>query len=698
MHGSIKILPAHMNRPAIVYLRQSDPKQVRDHRESAINQRALKERLLELGWKADQITIVDDDQGKSGASSEGRDGFQKMVADVGLGKIGIVIGYEVSRLARNCADWHRLLELCAISDTLIGDSDGIYSPRDFNDRLLLGLKGTMSEAELHSLRLRLDAGRLSKAKRGELVHHVPTGLTRDALGQVVKDPDKAVCSRISLVFSKFEELGSGMQVLKYFVRSKLTLPRKQTSGLKAGQILWKKPTLSAIDSILKNPAYAGAFVYGRRQADASKRVSGRQSSGRLRKDKKDWIAVVKDMYPKYISWEQWEKNQAKMKENSEWVRAAYRPTKNTKNGKALLAGLVRCCKCGRSMRVLYKEGRFQYSCVRTMRESVGGFCQYLSGKVIDQSVVSEFMNALSVANVDALTDAMLQASKARSDKVKQLQEEVTRLEYAASKLERQYENVDPANRLIASTLEERWERALQDLVSSKIDLAQASEVKIESNLSASDRKMLTDAGKEMLAIWERCSLDSRKKLLRTLIVQVNLLRETEGYVRIRIVWKGGLVTEVDSTIPIHSRDYDNSPMEQKAVERIRELTAEGITCLEIAKVLTSEGHRPCRGGAYTPGIILKLRNRHGIESRLTQLRNGTAALGSKRTAEEVAELLGVKREWIYRKISCGSIRIDKDQTYGCYLFPKNKRCIQQLTKLKEGKLAHVSFQKEHQEG
>jgi excisionase family DNA binding protein len=220
----------------------------------------------------------------------------------------------------------------------------------------------------------------------------------------------------------------------------------------------------------------------------------------------------------------------------------------------------------------------------------------------------------------------------------------------------------------------------------------------ESKLSLSDRRVLVDAGKSMPEIWDKSTLDSRKRLLRTLIVQVNLLRKPEGLVYIRIVWKGGLVTEVDTTILIHSRDYDDSPMERNTVERLRELTEEGMSSSEIAKTLSDEGHKPCRGGAFTPCIVFKLRYRYGIETRLTQLRKGTADIGNTRTVEEVAEQLGVKREWIYRKISRGAIRIDKDQTYGCYLFPKTKRCIQQLTRLKEGKIAHVSFQKEHHEG
>jgi DNA invertase Pin-like site-specific DNA recombinase len=302
MHGSIKIQTTHLNRQGIVYIRQSDPKQVREHQESALNQRALRERLLELGWKASQVTIVDGDQGISAKQAVGRESFQKLVADVGLGKIGIIMGYEVSRLARNCADWHRLLELCALSDTLIGDSDGVYNTREFNDRLLLGLKGAMSEAELHSLRLRLNAGRMSKANRGELVHHLPTGYIRTESGEVTFDPDQSVQSRIKLVFSKFHECGSGLQVLQYLVKQSLKLPRRQTSGLYAGDVLWKTPTLSAVHSILKNPAYAGAFAYGRRQGVPSRQIPGRPASGKVRCDRKNWLALVKDVYPAYISW------------------------------------------------------------------------------------------------------------------------------------------------------------------------------------------------------------------------------------------------------------------------------------------------------------------------------------------------------------------------------------------------------------
>lgn len=405
MHGSIKIQTTHLSRQAIVYLRQSDPKQVRENRESAINQRALKERLLELGWKTGQVEIVDGDQGISARHAEGRESFQKLVADVGLGKIGIIVGYEVSRLARNCADWHRLLELCGLSDTLIGDSDGVYSPRDFNDRLLLGLKGTMSEAELHSLRLRLSAGRMSKARRGELVHHLPTGYVRTETGDVMIDPDQSIRSRVELVFTKFAELGSGNQVLRYLAANQLKLPRRQTSGLYAHEVIWKPPTLWAIHSILKNPAYAGAFAYGRRQTVPSKQVPGYPAAGRIRQEQADWLALVKDVYPAYVSWKQWEKIQGKMAENHRNMQARLTNRNSTKSGYALLAGLIRCGKCGRAMRVLYKEQRFQYTCSKSQSDLRQGSCQYLSGKRIDEAVVSAFFDAISPAQIDALKAA-----------------------------------------------------------------------------------------------------------------------------------------------------------------------------------------------------------------------------------------------------------------------------------------------------
>ena len=689
MHGSIKIQATHLNRQGIVYIRQSDPKQVREHRESALNQRALRERLLELGWKASQVAIADGDQGISAKQSAGRENFQKLVAEVGLGKIGIIVGYEVSRLARNCVDWHRLLELCALSDTLIGDSDGVYSARDFNDRLLLGLKGTMSEAELHSLRLRLDAGRLSKARRGELVHHLPTGYVRTDAGEVTFDPDQSVKSRIELVFSKFDERGSGHQVLRYFVDQKLKLPRKQTSGLYAGEVLWKAPTLSAIHSILKNPAYAGAFAYGRRQTSPARQIPGRPASGRLRSERKSWLALVKDVYPAYITWSQWERIQEKMRENQRTMQARLTRKQAARQGNAMLAGLVRCGKCGHAMRVSYKDNRFQYVCCKSVNELGTRSCQFLSGARIDDSVVTAFFTAIAPTHIDALGASMRQQAVEREQQLKLLRQEVERLNYVAHRAERQYDKVDPENRLIAATLERKWEQAMEELEAARntladFDLAPTPKLKI----SADDRKLFSNVGQELPKIWPKLSLAARKAMLRTLITGVNLERADDGRARIRVVWRGGSVSEIIRQVPIHSRRY--TTLEKQTVERVKQLTDEGLTCDSIIAQLNAEERKPCRGGKFTRAILTKLKARYGIVSKLEQVRRG---LRPKTTysAEEMAAQISVDRAWIYRKIRLGSIRIEKDPIHGCYLFPRTKLAIQKLRQLKRGTRAHVTF-------
>lgn len=698
MNGSNKIRSTHLDRHAVVYLRQSDPKQVRQNRESAANQRALKDRLRELSWKQNQISIIDGDQGISAKHTAGRESFQALVGDVSLGKIGIIMGYEVSRLARNCADWHRLLELCAMFDTLIGDSDGIYDTRDFNDRLLLGLKGTMSEAELHSLRLRLDAGRLSKAKRAELVHHLPTGLVRTSDGSVMVDPDKSVEDRIRLVFTKFKECGSGSKVLRYFVRNQLQLARRQSSGLYAGEVLWKPPTLSALHSILKNPAYAGAFAYGRRQADPTKQVPGRPATGRLRRPQAEWLALVKDVYPAYITWQQFEANQRTIAENQQRMLKE-RFTGKGKNclGTALLTGLVRCAKCGRKMTVLYKGNRFQYKCNKARNELDQASCQFISGHRIDEVVVKEFFHVLSPAQIDALDEVTKKQTSHHREQLKHLRQEVTRLGYAATRAERQYNNVDPENRLIAATLESKWEHALTDLGLAKSKLSEAQDATLQViQIPADLREAFADIGQRLPDLWPRLSTDAKKSLIRTLVERVNLLRDSEGVAQVRIVWRGDLVTEVRARVPVHSLRY--SETEKRVAERIRQMTADGTSHEQVIKTLNDEGLVPCRGGAFTPQIVSKLKKRYGIVSNLEQLRRGSIELRTGRTITQMAKLIEVDPSWLYRKISKGAIRINKDATYGCYLFPRTKKCVNGLTRLRKGLLAHVSIQKVHHRG
>lgn len=696
MNGSIKVLPTHLQRQAVVYLRQSDPKQVRQNRESAINQRALTERLRELTWKPEQITVVDGDQGTSAKHAEGREGFQKLVADVGLGKIGIILGYEVSRLARNNADWHRLLELCALFNTLIGDSDGIYDPRDFNDRLLLGLKGTMSEAELHSLRLRLDAGRLSKAKRGELIQLLPTGLVRNEDGSVAFDPDTSVEERIRLVFTKFLESGSGSKVLTYFVRNHLKLPRRQTSGLYAGQVLWKAPTLSALHSILKNPAYAGAFAYGRRIVEPTKQVPGRPSTGRLRQPRSQWQALIHGVYPAYITWDEHEQIQRKIRENRQKMDEQFTRKSGPRQGEAMLGGLVRCARCGHAMSVAYKDNRFQYKCDDRRANRGMPSCQFLSGQRIDEAVVKEFFCELAPARIDAMEKISTKQRMHHREQIRHLKQEAKRLEYAAARAERQYDSVDPENRLIAASLEKKWEQALWEFETVKEQLSEA-EARTPQAIAVPIelRESFADIGRRLPDLWPRLSPKARKSLLRTLVEHVNLLRDSEGVCQIRIVWRGGLVTETHVRVPVHSLRYTET--EKQIAEKVRQLTARGHSLQEIAEVLNTDHYAPCRGGTFTIGIVNKLKRRYHIVSNLEQVRRGSVPSNAY-TINELAQLVKIDPSWFYRKIQKGSIRINKDTVYHCYLFPRTRQCIDQLKQLKKGVLAHVTVPKVHYDG
>lgn len=688
MNGSTKIQPKHLMRQAVVYLRQSSNKQVLQNQESAANQRALHQRLLDLGWSEEQVRVIDEDQGQSAKHTDGRLGFQNLVADVGLGRIGVVMGYEVSRLSRNCADWHRLLELCAMFDTLIGDNDGIYDPYDFNDRLLLGLKGTMSAAELHSLRLRLDAGRMSKAKRGALVQHLPTGLTRDLDGNVILDPDESIRQRIILLFEKLPELGSIHQVLAYLQRNQLKIPRKQTSGIYAGEVLWKDASAHSLNSIFKNPAYAGAFAYGRRTGDPARQVAGRPATGRIRQSRENWLALIHDAYPSYISWKQFEANQELIASNARRMQKRLESSQANRKTLALLAGLVRCGKCGNKMQVSYKDGRFQYACSTGRKHYAKRSCQYLGGKKIDEAVVSEFFTALAPANIDALEELSRQQVAKHNELIAQQEKDVQRLEYAANRAYQQYDAVDPKNRLIAANLEDKWESALSELEQAKQNLDSTRRDKPTTMfVPPSLREAFTDVGKQLPTIWQLLSDTSRRELIRTLITQVNIRRDSNGIAHLRIVWHGSMVSETEVRLRVFTlRDSD---IEQAVVDRIGELLQAGQTFATAAETLNAEGYRPTRNDQFTESIVRKLCNRKGLQSMFHRTRIG--AHQSVYTVQQVCEILSVPIHWIHNRIRSGKIIATRNEQLHCYLFPRSQETIESLLAFKNGEIDNVQI-------
>ena len=462
-----------------------------------------------------------------------------------LRKVGIIMGYEVSRLSRNNADWQQLLQLLPLFDTLIGDADGIYDPRDFNDRLLLGIKGTISEAELHSLRLRLNAGRLSKAKRGELVHHLPTGSSGKRTARFISIPIRRVQGRLRLVFAKFRELGSVSQVLRFLVKHDLKLPRWQTWGVHAREVLWKDPSSYALYGMLKNPAYAGAFAYGRWVTDPGRRqIPGRPSTGLVRQPVEHWLALVKDAYPAYITWDEYEKNQVTIAGNRQKMVERLTRSQAIRKGAALLTGLLRCGICGHSLQVMYKEQRFQYVCCAAQMKYARPSCQYLPGRPVDAVVLQEFFRVLQPAEIDALERVNAEQAARHCQLVRQLEHEVQRLEYAAKRADRQYNCVDPENRLIAATLEKRWEGALAEFEQARARLTEAKgHCPQPAAIPAEMREAFADVGQRLPEVWEKLSAEARKKLLCTLVSGVNVRRDTAGILQVRIVWRGGLVSE-----------------------------------------------------------------------------------------------------------------------------------------------------------
>ena len=451
MGASELVTSNHLSRKAVIYVRQSTPHQVISHQESLRIQYALKDRAVNLGWRAEDVEIIDTDLGLSATTVNHREGFKTLLGRVTLGEIGIILSCEVTRLCRNCSDWYPLLDVCGYKGCLIADNDGVYDPASPNGRLLLGLKGQISELELHTLRSRLNAGILNKAQRGELCLKLPVGLIRDAHNSVVKDPHQEVQQRLDMIFSTFLRLKAAVKVLQYFNNHSLDIPRRNSYG----DLIWKKPTLSAILSVLKNPAYAGAFVYGRRKSLQQTTPSGKTTQRLLSMDQ--WKIIVKDKYPAYITWETFEKIQAILYDNYlEYDRNKSRGV--PRQGAALLHGILYCGQCGHKMVVQYKHST-RYICNYLRQQYRVPVCQYIPADPVDAHVVEAFFEALSPAEIDAYSQA-LEKQKQMEEQLEQAHlKQIQRLRYQAALAQRQFDQVDPDNRLVASELERRWEKA-----------------------------------------------------------------------------------------------------------------------------------------------------------------------------------------------------------------------------------------------
>ncbi|GAC1561311.1 MAG: recombinase family protein [Herpetosiphon sp.] len=676
-----KITPRHREQRAYVYIRQSTPKQVRENRAGQENQYALAQRANALGWPPERIHVIDDDLGHSGQDGQ-RPGFRDLVGAVSLGHVGIVFAYEASRLARNNADWYTLLDLAAVAGTLIADTQGIFDPRDYNDRLLLGLRGMLSEAELQLLRLRLDAGRMRQVEQGIYRHHLPTGLCRLPDGRVVKDPDQQVQHALELVFTRFAALRSCQKVLRSFRDDQLLLPRHQTSGLHAGQLLWKRPSESAVYDILRNPAYAGAFVYGRRTGRPGRRPGQR---GQLRhKEMADWTVIRQGVYPAYLSWDQFVANQAQMSDNaSDYAR---RTRGVPRQGAALLAGLVVCGQCGRQMHAIYKP-YVRYVCTALEKSFGAPTCLHLDGASIEVAVVGAFMAALAPAELD-LFDAVLAAQHHEQAQVaRQHAEHVTRAAYEVRLAQKQYDGVDPENRLVAAELERRWEHALHALAAAREAAEQqAATAPPPVALAPALRAQLRDLGRHMPELWasEQLTVVHKKELLRCLLHRVILMRPVPDVIEIKLVWISGALSVLTVRPPIW-RTADVGGYAD-LVTRVRDLSAEGYQDAEIARRLNADGFHAARSDQLDARVVGKIRRKLGQRSLTDQFRRQAQVDGCW-TVYGLSQHLGVARDWLYQRIATGRLPVTRHPHTGNYLIADDATLLAALQ-------AEVIFEKQ----
>jgi len=675
----------HLARRALIYVRQSSPHQVLTNQESLRLQYDLRRRALDLGWREEDIEVIDTDLGLSGAAAMHREGFKDLIARVTLDQVGIVLSSEVTRLSRNCSDWYPLLDLCGYRQCLIGDRDGVYDPGSANGRLLLGLKGTISEMELHTIRARLTAGLLNKAERGDLALVLPVGLIRDAAGVVVKDPDREVQARIELVFATFLRVRSATRVLRCLNEGGLALPRRG----RLGGTVWRSPSIAAVLRILKNPAYAGSFVYGR-----SRTVHpGPQLSKARQKilPCEQWRVIVKDKYPAYVTWETFEKIQAMLRDNhAEYDRNKTRGV--PRDGEALLHGIVYCGACGHKMVVQYKGGT-RYLCNYLRGQYNTPVCQYILANPIDDKAVTAFFEAIAPAELDVYARALATRHAADGTMLRAQAQQVERLRYRTALAEHQFDQVDPANRLVAAELERRWEETLRDLRQAEAALAQAqAENEVPVQLDDELRAAFADAGRRLPEIWNSATLTTARKkaLLRCLIDKVVLHRTAADTIHMRIVWRGGdaSVFDVPATVGSLSALSRHEEMEIRVLEGARASQNDA----EIAAELSAAGFRSPMRKQVLPSTVRGIRLRHGILQVRSQ--SHPRRIPGYLTIPQLAARLGVTKYWIYDRIHNGTIVVLRDEGSGLYLFPDTPDTLTDLQKLRTGEVEQLTFQAE----
>jgi DNA invertase Pin-like site-specific DNA recombinase len=649
-----KVTAGHLQREAYLYVRQSTLRQVLENTESTKRQYALRERAVALGWPLERVVVIDSDLGQSGASSD-REGFQKLVAAVGMGQVGVVLGLEVSRLARNNADWHRLLEICALTDTLILDEDGLYNPGHFNDRLLLGLKGTMSEAELHVLRARLQGGILAKASRGELEMALPVGLVYTPEGRIVLEPDQQVQGALRTFFETFQRTGSASATVRSFREQGLLFPRRLRTGPHKGELVWSPLLHWRALRVLYNPRYAGAFVFGRTRTRKTP-----DGPGRVRAlPREEWHTLLRDVHPGYISWEEYEENLGRLRENAQ-AHGENRRQSPPREGPALLQGLVLCGRCGERMTIRYRSHRGRllpiYVCQKAGIATAQPICQSILGAGLDDTIGELLVEAVTPLALEVALSVQ-QELETRAEEVDRLRgQQVERARYEAELAQRRYLRVDPDNRLVADSLEADWNQKLRALAGAQEEYERQRQTEC-ALLDEQKRAEVLALATDFPRLWRDSSTSDRerKRMVRLLLSDVTLLKQEQLVAQVR--FRGGATRTLRLPLPLNAWQLRlPDPAVVAEIDRL----LDHHTDAEVVAILNERGLRPGHAKRFSRLILFKLRRAHGLDDRFTRLRRQGLL-----TQEELAGLLGVSvktlKAWRYAGLLHGHVYNDRGE-------------------------------------
>jgi DNA invertase Pin-like site-specific DNA recombinase len=679
---SLKIQKEHLDRLAVVYVRQSSQQQVLEHQESRARQYALADHAQVLGWAKERVLLIDEDQGQSGKSAEQRSGFQRLLSELALDHVGMILGLEMSRLARSSKDWHSLLEVCGVFGTLLADQDGVYDPNDSNDRLLLGLKGTMSEVELTTMRNRLYRGKLNKAQRGELFHGVPPGYWKLPSGQVEIEPDEQARAVVHLIFDKFDELGTGYAVLRYLMRHHILLGRRVQQGPRCGELEWCRPTRDMLSAMFHHPMYAGAYVYGRRTTDHKRAVAGGSKRCLRQVPREAWKVLLRDHLPAYITWERYQANEQRLLANRSLPGSSGTP----REGAALLVGLLVCGRCDYHMQSCYQtKNRAYYNCQHHLQEGTEQVCCGLKAAGLDDLVVGQVLRALEPAALELSLQAGDDVQQERARLSQHWKKQAERAHYAAQRAERQYHTVEPENRLVARTLEQRWEEALRQERQSSEDYERFLRDQ-PAQLTEHERQRIRALAADLPALWQApgTTTADRKAILRSVVarVVVGVQRHSE-YAEVTIEWQGGFTSQHEIVRPVGR--YEQLRDFASLVDRIVQLHQGGQRSREIADAVNREGfHRP-NGGSFAPENVRQLLCRKGLnKNRILKepLRSQEWSLND--LARELEMSKAKLRDWIVRGW------LHARQTRRCWIAWADDAELERLRTLKERSKRGVS--------